>query len=247
MRKILTIAGIVLLCMPTLFVSWLLAAARLPALDPLTMHLPMPMRSLVAEVAMKRVRPYQPSPILARVLRLDPSNPEAWRHRCNTPDAALSTNDRVALCARAASFGDNEWVEHDLGDAQLANNNPCAAEDAYRKATSIGANLGYARVNNYSAGKAGLLCGDFELARASFAAALFLDDKRLQQEGAADTKVRQATQSSIAHDNGGLSIAYRGKHQDQLSQGACVAGFPDYKTVCRCDLDKDNHVTCSGR
>jgi hypothetical protein len=246
MRKVLTIAGIVLLCMPTLFVGWLLAAARLSALDPLTLHLPMPLRSLVAEVAMKRVNPFRPSAAVDRVLRLDPQNVGALQHRCSAPDATQSVEARVALCQKAVGLDDAESVENGLGRAELSSNDPCAAEDAFRKATSLGTDLRFARADNYDAGLAGVRCGDFELARASFAAALFLDQKALggAQNGGADRLL--SLQKRIALDNGGLSIAYRGKQQDQLSQEACIAGFPDFKTVCRCDVDKDNHVVCSG-
>ncbi len=85
MRRIWMGLFIAVLCLPLAFTIYLFAAAKLPALDRVTLALPMGVRAPVAEIAMSKTGHGKDSAKkMDRVLQLDPNNSAAWERRCTS-------------------------------------------------------------------------------------------------------------------------------------------------------------------
>jgi hypothetical protein len=75
MRPVLWGLLVFVLCLPLIFVLYLVAAARYPAMDGFTAKLPSEVGAAVAQIAMRKVRSGKDeSTALDRVIRLDPEN-----------------------------------------------------------------------------------------------------------------------------------------------------------------------------
>ena len=242
MRKLLLSAGIAILCLPMLFVIWLLLASRWSRMDAATMQAPPSLRKTIAEMVLQKADYGKESlPALDRALRLDPQNGDAWSRRCGLPfdeDTAPSLKD----CEAAVQFNKGPYDCYRLGRAQDALNNPCTAEDSFTQATSATAsNPDYTYID--SMGRAALRCGHLPAGRAGLETAIELEEKSLKDPEDHDDEIAD-TKKDMLTDREYLIVLYNREHENTLAAEACSATHPDWKS-CNCDLDPKGLVACA--
>jgi len=168
MRKVLLILGIAVLCLPMLFVTWLLLASRWQKMDATTAHAPLYLRQTVASVILQNAsHSKNPSPALVRTLRLDPDNPAAWHYRC-TLSARPDTSPNLKDCETAVKLNHTPGDYYLLGRAQeLSGGDPCVAEETFTHAvTATSSNPQPAYLDGMA--RTALRCGDISASRVGF-------------------------------------------------------------------------------
>ena len=237
---------IVVLCLPLAFSLWLLAAARMPALDASTARLPAVLRSSVAEAILHSAAhgPKALKPI-DRALRLDPDSEDGWSRRCSLSEGA----EKLTACSRSLSLSPSMWNYDHVGDAESALGDFCAAERSYTTA-----NRRYIEATHFAndedvegdqddatqaifvrnMGVAALRCGHLPDSRAALEVAETLDIK-LAQPDLNDADGEAEFKEDLAHDRESLSIVYDRQHEAAKSAEACGKAHPTWKT-CHCDL-----------
>ncbi len=242
MRKFLMVAGIGVLCLPMLFVGWLLAVSRWAKMDALTMHAPRPFRQTVAEIVLQKAGfGEKAEPAVDRALRLDPENANAWHRRCSSYvwDKGVPS---VKDCQMAVALGKEPRDYFNLGRAQDYAKDPCDAEDSYTQAVSATAanpNITYVE----SMGRAALRCGHVPAAKAGLQLAVDLDAKALNEPDQDDDEIADSKKDMLENEEY-LVIAYHWGKDDTLAGQACAAAHTGWKG-CSCDLDARGIVACS--
>jgi len=230
------------LCLPMLFVSWLLLASRWAKMDAVTVRAPAILRQTVAEVVLQKAGfGKKAAPFIDRALRLDPANAIAWRERCGAyswDDSAPSLKD-----CRTAVVVDKEPEDYfNLGRALDYANDSCDAEDSYTLAVSATAShpdITYVE----SMGRAALRCGHLPAAKAGLQLAVDLGAKALNEPDDDNDEIADSKKDMLENEEY-LVIAYHRGKDDTLAGQACTAAHPGWKG-CRCDLDAKGVVACS--
>jgi len=179
MRKVLLVLGIAILCLPMLFVTWLLLASRWQKMDSSTAHAPLFLRQTVTSVILQKATYGKESlPTIDRILRLDPQNVGAWQRRCST--SAWDKSPNLKDCEKAVKFGAGPADYYNLGHIQETTGDPCTAEDNYTEAvsaTSSNPDSDYLE----AMGRTALLCNHLPASRAGYEAAITTQQKWLSQ------------------------------------------------------------------
>jgi len=242
MRKVLLGLGIGVLCLPMLFVGWLLLASRWAKMDGSTMQAPMALRQTVAALVLQKATFGKAGmPAVDRVLRLDPENAGAWQRRCSV---YIWNNDTPSVkdCQKAVELGKEPYSYYNLGRAQDATNDPCSAEESYTAAVSATAtnpDFEYVR----SMGQSALRCGHLPAAKAGLNLAVELEGKAMNDPDQDDDETANIKKDMLA-DREYLLVAYQRGGEDTLAGQACTVAHPGWKG-CRCDLDAKGKVGCS--
>jgi tetratricopeptide (TPR) repeat protein len=242
MKRVWMVLGVVVVCLPMVFVGWLALAARWAKMDVVTMRMPVGMRQLVAQAAEsdatwgKEGRAQQ-----ERVTRLDPKNSQAWSSRCGSFFGDTKRTADVSTCKVAVSLDGNAGNYNGLGDAQERAGDACGAEESFTRAASEDASS-----NDYayteSMGRAGLRCGDLPGSRAGLETALEKAKKNLKGDDDDDDEIAD-TKSDMLKDREFLVIVYQKQREPALAKTACSLAHPDWKG-CTCELETGGDVKC---
>jgi hypothetical protein len=240
-RKVLVGLGVGVLSLPLVFVLWLLVAVRLPQMDAFTIRMPSGVRSTVADVAMDRV-PYGKAGLAGthRVIALNPENQRAWDRLCGWESQDADAHG-LKDCEKAVSMDDSAGNWDDLGEAQEAARNECAAADSYTKAASKGSSglyYGYAE----HLGRASLRCGNYYDARAGLAAAIDLEGKEIKDPDADEEDIANDKASQLT-DREYLIVTMDHLQDADGAKASCSSAHPDWKG-CACKLDAKGEVAC---
>jgi hypothetical protein len=243
MRKVLLVLGIAILCLPMLFVTWLLLASRWQKMDPTTAHAPLYLRQTVASVIMQKAGySKNSSPAFDRILRLDPDNAIAWRYRCSFP-AQSNATPNLKDCETAVKFDHAPADYYFLARAQeLSGGDPCVAEETFTHAvtaTSSNPQPGYLD----GMARTALRCGDISASRVGFEVALATRQTRLTQPKWSQNDLVQIRKNLLA-DQESLIVIYHRQHEDTLAGQICTAAHPNWK-VCSCNIDAKGTASCT--
>ncbi len=218
---------VAVLCTPLLFVAFLLAAAQLPALDRVTMAMPMSFRSAVASIAVRNARSeHGHGAKLARALRLDPQASQIWPEVCS-----VGEND----CPTISTSGHSSAELSKLGEAKERAGDFCGAEKEYAAASQVIS--GFNTDNSRALGRTMLRCGQTGLSISEFKVALSQDtiarDRQASSSSADDPDDNAA--ANVITDQEWISIAYRVQKQPGPAEEACNAAHPELHP-CVCNL-----------
>jgi hypothetical protein len=236
------VLGVVVVCLPMMFVGWLLLAARWTKMDALTLRMPMGMRQVVAQALESNATWGKEGRIQQeRVTRLDATNAGAWSGRCTGFFGETKRTADVQTCKVAVSLDGSAGNYNGLGDAQKRAGDACGAEESFTKAASEDSSS-----NDYtyteSMGRAGLRCGDMSGARAGLETALEKADRSLKAPDEDDDDIAD-TKSDMLKDREFLVLVYQKEREPVLAAAACSLAHPDWKG-CACSLAKDGDVKC---
>lgn len=244
MRKALLGCGVAVLCLPLTFVLWLMIAGAWPAMDRITLHLPMSIRETVASVAMQNVGWGKNAQLkLQRVLRLSPDDATAWTRSCEM--TAGKSGDRrggVQTCERAVALDDSGWNFDHLGRAQERAGDECAAEESFTRASSK-SSMGYEYGHVESMGRASLRCGDLYSARAGLEAAIDLQEKSYKAPDQ-DPDDIDGTRADEKTDREYLIVTLDRLHETRLAKETCSQVHPEWGG-CVCALDSKGEASCA--
>jgi tetratricopeptide (TPR) repeat protein len=251
---------IAVLCLPLAFTIYLFAAAKLPALDRVTLALPMGVRAPVAEIAMRKTGHGKDSAKkIDRVLQLDPNNSAAWERRCTSARG----NDVIPSCTKAIDVDPTSRNYYALGIAQREAKDFCAAEASFSAATK--------RINRDDAdimrnlGVAALRCGQLSDSQAVLQVVEKIDAKTAGK-AAASTSVQSTdgvdyivptdpksddqdddvyhAKTDLVLDREYLAVVYDRSKEPAKAVEACSKAHPEWK-ACHCELT-DKAVACTG-
>jgi hypothetical protein len=242
MRKVLLVLGIAILCLPMLFVTWLLLASRWQKMDPTTAHAPLALRQAVASIILQKAGYGKKSlPALNRILRLDPKNAGAWQRRCSI-FVWDKSSPNLKDCEAAVQFAEAPGDYYNLGRAQETIGDPCTAEDSYThavSATSSNPDTDYLE----AMGRAALRCNHLPGSRAGFELAIETQQKWLNQPDQDQDEIDDAKKDILA-DQESLIVIYHRQHDDTLAGQTCTAAHPGWKS-CSCDIDAKGIASCT--
>jgi tetratricopeptide (TPR) repeat protein len=260
MQRLLWGVFIVILSLPLLFAGYLFVAARSPALDRITLRLPMDVRSPVAQIALRSVGYGKgSSERIDRILQLDPENAVAWTRRCSNQSSG-SVAERLGNCKRAATLDPSRWNFNRLGLIQQEAKDFCAAEESFTIATT-----GTQRSTRSSAGMvvsldgnepnaiflrnmgiAAVRCGHIPAGRAGLEVAEDLDEKSVAKDAAdpeSDDDDVDDDKADLALDREYLAAVYDQVGEPVKAAEACSKAHVGW-TPCHCELT-DKAVACS--
>jgi tetratricopeptide (TPR) repeat protein len=217
--------------------------ARFPALDPLTVKEPHPVRALVAGLAMRELGPADNQ--VDRILALDPSSARAWERRCTAaigPSPATSVYD----CQRAYEFDPSAANLRAVASAQESAGQACEAEATYREAYNK-ADLGVRKpLVLRDEARAALTCGHPGTALQALEQAEVYDLAESTDTPRDPTQVADpsaAVRESLAADRGYMAVVYERMNQSDKAKQMCTAANPS-SPGCSCELT-GNALTCS--
>jgi tetratricopeptide (TPR) repeat protein len=224
-------------CMPMVFVLFLIPAAKYPSMDSLTLKLPMGIRRTVAELALQKVGyGNEAAGKIDRAIKLDPESAAAWSRRCgmNAFDPAPTAD--MATCQKAIGLDPSAENFNGLGLAQEQARDYCTAEDSFTRAIKESENNpGFLR----NMARAALRCGHTGASSAGFEVAEGLDAK-----AAADPDDDGDTKNDLLRDREYLAVVYGRLNEQAKAQESCAKAHPGWK-ACHCELN-DSGVACSG-
>jgi tetratricopeptide (TPR) repeat protein len=228
---------VVVVSLPLLVVSLLYAATYVPALDRVTLAMPMSIRSTVAEGVLKQPAAGDRYELkVRRALKLDPSSADALGDLCSieTGGDDLRAN-AIEDCKRAIDALPSRWNWYRLGRAQEKTGDVCTAAQSYETAHDKGGSGDSGDLSGM--GRTELQCGHIPYSIAELSAARDLDAKYAKEddgEGEADEDLKS--------DNEWLSAAYSASNQPGEAKEACLLAHPAAKT-CACTVSHDK-VSC---
>lgn len=228
-------------CMPLVFVLFLIFAAKHPAMDALTLKLPNGVRTAVSELAFNNTGfGKQEAVQLDRVIKLDPASSDAWSRRCTLFITSNVQDDKrqsgLAACQKAVMLDPTAWKINSLGLAHERAKDFCTAEDSFTSAIQKSSNNPHF-IRNMA--RAALRCGHLLASGAGFEVAEDLDAK-----DAADPDDDGDAKVNLALDREYLAVIYDKSNEPEKAAAACERAHPTWKN-CHCDLS-DTDVTCSG-
>ena len=237
-KRTLMVLGVVALCVPMVFMAWLLAASRWTKMDASTVRMPMGVRQMVAQVVTQKAA-WNDRPAFARAVKLDPNSALGWDGLCSDDGLEKDVKTELANCRKAVALSDNAGDENVIGRALEKLKDPCAAAEAYRKASvqAVGSWTFPERM-----GEAALDCGDLPTARAGLEAAVDKATKALSDKESDDDDKKDA-KDRLTIDHEFLIVVYDRMKEPQLADAMCKIEHPDWKR-CACDVDKDGNVAC---
>jgi len=233
MNRVLLRAGIVVVCLPMLFTAWLMTSVYWPRMDALTLKLPMPLRSLVAEVIAQ-----SPRHNADRATRLDPQVQFPIVEQIDDSAVAADVPDDFHPGYTANS---PEAAKLDTqGVTKEANGDECGAVTFYTLADSKeDPSNGVYRYAEHK-GRAALVCGkSLGAAQVGFETAL-RKEKTLLQSSVGDQRPLQAT---MQQDREWLIVVYDRVNEPGMAHDLCKVTHPQWKS-CSCKL-AGKEVKCS--
>jgi tetratricopeptide (TPR) repeat protein len=234
MRPVLWGLLVFVVCLPLAFVLFLIASARYPALDALTVKLPEGIRTTVADLTLRNAGYGKDSvKLVDRAIELDPESADAWSRRCHS-DGNAATYDQAA-CRKAITLDPSAYNFNGLGTTQENAKDFCAAEDSYTSAIKASANSAYSLRNM---ARAALRCGHVGASVAGFEVAEGLDAK-----AAADPDEEDDIKTDLLSDREYLAVAYDRTNQPAKAGAICTRAHASWKT-CHCELT-DADVKCA--
>jgi tetratricopeptide (TPR) repeat protein len=234
MRPVLWGLFIFIVCLPLIFVLYLVAASKYPRMDAFTVKLPSIVRTTVAELTLQKAGYGKGSErAIDRTIRLDPENAGAWGRRCRF--VVDETNYDQAVCRKAIALDPSPWNYNGLGRAQENAKDFCAAEDSYT--TAIRGSQNDAELLRNMA-RAALRCGHTGASIAGFEVAEGLDAKV-----AADPDEDEDVKADLLTDREYLAVAYDRTNQPAKAAAACAKAHAGWKS-CHCELT-DSSMKCS--
>ncbi|HZL28932.1 MAG TPA: hypothetical protein VFC39_20570, partial [Acidobacteriaceae bacterium] len=141
MKRALMVLGVVAVCMPVVFVGWLLLAARWAKMDAVTMRMPVGMRSLVTQAMLEHSSDAKG---LERGTKLDAEAVKEWQRqarlvrtlidtqpprRGTPPELQALYNQQLASRSAARDLSKKAEEQEKAGKE-------CGAEDLYPEAAS---------------------------------------------------------------------------------------------------------------
>jgi hypothetical protein len=226
-----------------LFVVAVVAEARFPALDPITVQEPHPMRAVVAGLAMRELGPADNQ--VDRILSLDPKNARAWERRCSAaigPSPATSVYD----CRRAYELDASTANLRSVGSALESDGQSCEAEAIYRQAYEKPDLAVRKPLVLRDQARAALNCGHPEVSLRALEQAEQID---LAEATGVERDIMQvadpsaAVRESLASDRGYMAVVYERMNQPERAKQMCTESNPG-SPGCSCELT-GNALICS--
>jgi hypothetical protein len=241
-RKIWWVLGIGPLCLPLMFVLWLVFAARWQKMDAVTIRMPMSLRQMVGATVLQGVPGGRKGLTqLRRVTVLDPDNAKAWARQCAWSIDPEPPQVQLQLCAKAASLDRSADNLNSLGSAQERAGDPCAAAATYTDAAQENMVEGeYVYVENM--GRAALRCGDLYSAPAGLEAAISVQTKIVTDPNWDEDELDDV-KSDLQTDREYLIVTLDRLHESKAAKEVCRAAHPDW-SGCACKLDAKGTVDC---
>jgi tetratricopeptide (TPR) repeat protein len=206
---------------PLAMLAMLLAEAAFPALDDVTLAMPLGMRAMVSQMALRQAGDdAETERKVFRVVKLDPENEAAWGRLCGMERG--DAEQARSICQRAVSMRATASNFNWLGIAQQRLGDDCAAEGSFTSARAMQRDSGTIDRN---LGGAAMRCGHYGAAVEAFERAEQLD------EGAA------AAPGMVREDREYLMLAYERTQQHEKASVLCVRVHPAWAS-CRCELTK---------
>ena len=202
------------------------AQARFAQLDAFTLSLPLPVRSVVATIAVHESDISSDS--LDRALALDPDNSAAWSRRC-TSYIAVNPQERLADCARAVNLHPSTANLRAHAAALEENGLPCAAQASLQEALVRPDLLGQRSYVMRDQARAALACGDNSGSLVALHSAEEIDQSN-ESDG-------------LAMDRGYMSAVYDRLHEPVMAKEMCSQANPGYAS-CTCELSNTG-LSCS--
>jgi tetratricopeptide (TPR) repeat protein len=237
---------VLVVCTPLVLVSLLFAEAMLPSLDAVTLHEPLGVRKTIAQIAANDAGYGKDAPVkLARVLRLDPENPEVWSRRCTDStypgEGKPPKDDALAVCQHAAALDSSSYNWSNVGKAQEAAGKYCDAQQSYSRASE---GLQQSDASNFRAlGRSALLCGQSGIAIAELNLAQNTDGAGAANPNVDDDE-RELHKEGLQTDREWLTFAYANTKQPEQASKFCGLAHPDWQN-CSCEVVK-GEIKCSG-
>ena len=217
--------------------------ARFPALDPLTLHEPHPMRAVVAGLAMHELGPADND--VDRILKIDQKNARAWERRCTAaigPSPAQSVFD----CERAYEFDPSPANLRNIASAQESDGQPCEAEVTYQKAYAMSDPAVRTPLVLRDEARAGLVCGHPAASLQALQHAEQIDLAESTEVERDPTQVADPSatvRESLASDRGYMAVVYERMDQSDKAKEMCTEANPG-SPGCSCELT-GNALICS--
>jgi tetratricopeptide (TPR) repeat protein len=236
------VLGVFVLCLPLLFVGWLLAAAHWSSMDASTLNAPESLRQMVASVILERTgNSLNQLASLQRVIRLNPDEGSAWTWLCSGYIPGNHPPSDLATCRRALALQPTSNNYNALGRLQELSGDECAAEDTFTKAAGKDASTGlYESAENM--GRAALRCGDLYGSRAALEVAIGMQDKSLKDSDLDEDEIAEIRKDRLS-DNEYLVIVLDRLKLPTLARQACTEAHPDW-SGCACLLDARGKAAC---
>jgi tetratricopeptide (TPR) repeat protein len=225
------------------FVVLVLTEARFPALDPITLDEPHPMRAVVAGLAMRELGPADNQ--VDRILTIDPRNARAWERRCTAaigPSPVTSVYD----CKRAYEFDPSAANLRAVAAAQESAGQVCEAEAVYRQDYEMAGLAVRKPLLLRDEARAALSCGHPEAALEALRQAEQLDLAESTDTPRDPTQVADpsaAVRESLASDRGYMAVVYDRMSQSEKAKEMCTEANPG-SPGCSCELT-GNALICS--
>lgn len=221
-----------------------LAEARFPEMDGVTMHEPHLLRAAVAGFAMRELGPEDNE--VDRVLMLDPENARAWERRC-TAALGPSPGQSVGDCERAYTLDPSLPNLRALASAEEVDGRFCDAEGTFKQALGRQDPEVRRPAMLRDEARVALACGHAETALESLQQAEELD---AQLAAGAERQVIPTyeqtagmARESLAFDRGYMAAVYERMNQPEKARQMCTEANPDSPN-CSCELT-GNALTCS--
>ena len=232
-----------LLAILFVFVILVITEARFPALDPLSVYEPHPMRAIVAGVAMHELGPADND--VDRILKLDPKNVRAWERRC-TAAIGPSPDQSVFDCKRAYELDPSAANLRAVASAQESAGQVCEAEASFRQAFGKPDLAVRKPLVLRDEARAALACGHPEASLEALRQAEQLDlvdstDTPRDPTQVADPSA--AIRESLAADRGYMAVVYERLDQSDKAKEFCTEANPGSPN-CSCELT-GNALICS--
>ena len=225
MNRKLIAAGIVVMCLPMVFTTWLMLSAFWPKMDAVTRHLPSDLRSLVAAVVAQRD--------FARAKRLDADVKAPFERVVKMTQMASDSQPGESVMSPEAKRMDTE------GRKLEQEGDECGAAGLFLVADSKEAASDSVYVYAEHSGRASLLCGHLGDAQAGLETAI-KKEQRLLQFSIGD---ESGTQAAMLKDREWLIVVYDRVGETSFAKRVCSAAHPEWES-CACKLvGKD--VSCA--
>ncbi len=233
----------ILLVVFSVFIVLVLTEARFPALDPITVYEPHPMRAVVAGLAMRELGPADND--VDRILRIDMENARAWERRCTAaigPSPASSVYD----CKRAYEFEPTAANLRAVASAEESAGQVCEAEAGFHQDYEKSDLAVRKPLVLRDEARAALACGHPEAAMAALHQAELLDLAESTDTPRDPTQVADpsaAVRESLASDRGYMAVVYDRMNQSDKAKQMCTEANPG-SPGCACELT-GNALICS--
>jgi hypothetical protein len=234
------VLGVIVVCMPMMFVCWLLLAAKWTKMDALTMHMPEGARSIVVKAMLAES---SDAPTLQRAGKLDADAVKEWQRRphfrpgvqpATPPEVQAMYRQQIENRKYAQTLSKKAQEDEQAGHA-------CDAEELYTQAAGKYQSPEFYQYTE-GVGRAGLKCGDMPGARAGLEAAILIQTNFLK--GTEEDQLTSVRQDRL-RDREFLIVVYEKQHESALARKVCSDAHPGWK-ACTCKLASGD-VVCAAQ